>query len=331
MFEFDHLWVFALLPLPFLFYALLPVYRERRESVRIPHFESVAQATGSKPGRGGVALRRSTFTVFTGALCWALIVCALAKPQYVEPPINKTEAGRDLMLAIDLSGSMDTSDMFAPDSSQIQRIEAVQLVVDDFIRQRASDRIGVIVFGNQAFVLSPFTTDHELVRTLLAGMRPRMAGPQTMIGDAIGLSIKTFENSQARDRVLILLTDGNDTGSKVPPEKAAEIAALDSIRVHTIAVGDPSSAGEAQMDLAVLEKVAAISNGVAFRADDREGLASVYEQIDAMTPEEIETISYRPTRPLYHYPVGAALIVTLLYHLVQALLSIARQRRLRHA
>ena len=135
-------------------------------------------------------------------LVWVLVIGALARPQLVEPPIERTESARDLMLAVDLSGSMDTRDMFDPDGTRITRLDAVKLVLDDFIARRAGDRLGIIVFGTQAFVQTPFTIDHELVRALLDQTRPAMAGQQTMIGDALGLTVKTFENSTAEDRVL---------------------------------------------------------------------------------------------------------------------------------
>ena len=174
----------------------------------------------------------------------------------------------------------------------------------------------MVVFGTQAFLQAPFTVDHDLVRDLLDRTRPRLAGPQTMIGDAIGLTIKAFENSDAEDRVLILLTDGNDSGSKVPPKKTAEIAARDDIVIHTVAVGDPGSSGESEMDLETLEAIAQATGGQAFRADDRKQLDEIYRQIDALTPVDLEVSSYRPTRPLFHWPLGAVVALLLGYHLL---------------
>ncbi len=331
MFEFDLPWMFVLLPAPLLVWWLLPAYRERQESVRVPFFEKVAAVTGVEPSRGGVLLRRSILQGLIAPLVWVLIVTALARPQYVEPPIEKIESARDLMLAVDLSGSMDTPDMLDAEGQRIQRLDAVKFVLDDFISRRKGDRLGVIVFGNQAFLQAPFTLDHDLVRALLKQTRPRLAGPQTMIGDAIGLTIKTFESSQAKDRVLVLLTDGNDSGSKVPPRKAADIAAGKDITIHTVAVGDPSSTGEAEMDLETLEAIANITGGTAFRADDREQLEEIYRRIDALTPIDIETVSYRPTRPLYHWPLGAAVVLTLLYHLIMGTWQVFRSIGARHA
>ena len=319
MFEFGAPWAFVLLPAPLLIWWLLPPYREQVEAVRIPFFEQMASALGETPRRGGALLRTNWLQKLIAPLVWVLLVVGLARPQFVEPPIEKIESARDLMLAVDLSGSMDTRDMFDLDGNRITRLDAVKLVLDDFIARREADRIGVIVFGNQAFVQAPFTQDHTLVRTMLDQTEPRMAGPMTMLGDAIGLTIKTFEQSTARDRVLILLTDGNDTGSKVPPHKAAEIAAQNDLTIYPVAVGDPSSVGEGEMDLETLGDMARATGGRLFNAGNREELESVYREIDALTPEEIETTSYRPTRPLFFWPLGAAVVLVFVYHTLMAL------------
>ena len=297
----------------------------------MPLFEQAAAAIGVTPTRGGVLARRNLLQKLLAPLVWVATVIALARPQYVEPPIEKTESARDLMLAVDLSGSMDTSDMFDAAGNRIRRIDIVKQVLDEFIARREGDRLGIIVFGNQAFLQAPFTRDHDLVRTLLEQVEPRMAGPQTMLGDAIGLTIKAFESSTARDRVLVLLTDGNDTGSKVPPRKAAEIASQHDVVVHTVAVGNPESVGEAAMDLETLEAIATSTGGAAFSAGDREELEEIYRRIDALTPEEIETLSYRPTRPLYHWPLAVALCLVLAYQFLMALGTALKSLRSRHA
>ena len=331
MFEFGAPWAFVLLPAPFIIWWLLPPYREQVEAVRVPFFEQMASALGQSPRRGGTQLRTNLLQKLLAPLVWLLLVVGLARPQFVEPPIEKIESARDLMLAVDLSGSMDTRDMFDPDGNRITRLDAVKLVLDDFIARREADRIGVIVFGNQAFVQAPFTQDHTLVRTLLDQTEPRMAGPMTMLGDAIGLTIKAFEQSTARDRVLILLTDGNDTGSKVPPLKAAEIAAQNDVTVYPVAVGDPTSAGEGEMDLETLRGMANATGGLLFNAGNREELEAVYHEIDALTPEEIEATSYRPTRPLYFWPLGAVMVLLFAYHTLMVICMSLSALRERHA
>jgi len=327
MFELGYPWVLAMLPAPLFVRYLLPAYREREASVRVPFLDRLAEATGETPRRGGLILKKETLQKILAPLTWFALLLALARPQLVEPPIVKTESARDLMLAIDLSGSMETRDMFNAEGERVTRLELTKNVIDAFVERREGDRIGIIVFGSQAFVQTPFTRDHDLVRALLDQLQPGMAGPQTMLGDGIGLSIKAFEQSEARDHVMILLTDGSDTGSKVPPTKAAEIAASRGLTIHTIAVGDPTSVGEAEMDMATLETIARTTGGTAFRADDREQLEAIYRQIDALTPEEIDTTSYRPVRPLYHWPLGVALIAVILHQAL--LIGVASVKRMR--
>jgi Ca-activated chloride channel family protein len=324
MFELAHPWLLALLPLPILAWWLLPPYREEEMSVRTPFLQAVARATGAEPKRGGVVLRRNLLQIVIAPLAWACLVVALSRPQLVEPPIVRTESARDLMLAVDLSGSMDTRDMFDATGARITRLAATVEVLDGFIDRRRGDRIGMVVFGTDAYLHAPFTTDHDLVRTQLAHLEAGMAGPQTVIGDGVGLTIRAFEASDADDRVLVLLTDGADTGSKVPPVKAAAIAADAGITIHAIAMGDPNATGAAAVDLDVTGAIATATGGASFLAEDREALEDVYRQIDALTPEEIETTSYRPTRPLFHWPLGAAVLLILGYHAVMAVAAMGR-------
>lgn len=318
MYELAYPWVLALLPLPILTWRFLPAYREREASVRTPFLDAMSEATGTEPRRGGVVLRLNLLQVVLAPVVWACLVVGLARPQIAEPPIVKTESARDLMLAVDLSGSMDISDMFDADGDRVSRLAATIEVIDGFIDRREGDRIGMVVFGTEAFVQAPFTTDHDLVRSQLGQVEAGMAGPQTVIGDGIGLSIRAFEASEADDKVLVLLTDGADTGSKVPPAKAASIAADAGITIHAIAMGDPAATGAAALDLEITEAIAEATGGEAFLAEDRETLEEIYRQIDALTPEELETTTYRPTRPLFHWPLGAALVLILGYHALMA-------------
>jgi Ca-activated chloride channel family protein len=331
VFEFSLPWAFVLLPAPFLARWLLAPYRERRESVRVPFFERISAAAGVEPAKGGLLARRNVLQILFAPLVWLLVVTAVARPQFVEPPIEKIESTRDLLLVVDLSGSMATRDMHDPDGKLIDRLQTVKLVLDDFIARREGDRIGLVVFGSQAFVQAPFTLDHELVRTMLAQTQPKMAGSQTMIGDAIGLAINVFENSEAKHGLGVLFTDANDSGSKVPPVKAAEIAADNGVTIHTVAAGDPASTGEGEMDMETLDEIARLTGGQSFRADDREQLESIYARIDELAPIEVETTSYRPTRPLFHWALGGAVSLVLLYHLIMAIGQAVGVGKERHA
>ncbi len=324
MLELHFPWMLVLLPGPLLVWWLLPPHRSSRTSVRVPFLEEIAEAVGATPAPGGLVARRNLVQKMVLPLVWVLLVVSAARPERVEPPITKVESTRDLMLAVDLSGSMSQRDLTDAQGNRARRMDVVKEVLDEFISRREGDRLGVIVFGTEAFVQTPFTLDHDLVRALLDQVEPRMPGPQTMIGDAIGLTIKVFEGSEAKDKVLILLTDGADTGSKVPPQRAAEIAAVEGITIHTVTVGDPTSTGAGRIDLEGLEAIARATGGSAFSASDREQLEGIYDEIDALTPEDVETISYRPTTPLYHWPMGGAIALVLLYHLAMSLFTGAR-------
>ena len=177
------------------------------------------------------------------------------------------------MLAIDLSGSMDYSDFPGEDGKNVRRLTAVQRVVDRFVAERESDRIGLIVFGNRAYLQLPFTRDLKTARTLVSLMDVGMAGPQTALGDAIGLAINAFEESEVEERLLILLTDGNDTASKMTPINAAGIARLQGVEIYTIGVGDPAASGEDRVDFETLEAAAARTGGRFFNAKNEAALS----------------------------------------------------------
>jgi len=324
-------WLLLLLPAPVLIWWLLPPHRERQESVRVPFFEQVALASG-RPAAPGAVVRRATVAQrLLAPLVWTLMVVALAQPQWVEDPIERIVSARDLMLAVDLSQSMDARDFTAPDGGRVDRLEAVKLVLDDFISRREGDRIGLVVFGEQAFLQAPFTLDHDTARALLDETRIGMAGPRTVIGDAIGLTVKVFETSEAPSRVLVLLTDGNDTGSRVPPSKAAEIAAREGITIYTIAIGDPEASGDNRVDLDALGAIADETGGRAFRAEDREGLEAIYRDLDSLEQADFETLSYRPKHPLFQWPLGVALVMLFAYHVLNALVAGVGALRARHA
>lgn len=217
MYQLDLPWLLLLLPAPLLVRWLLPPHRETSASIRLPFFELVAKAAGMSPTEGSVVPRRSWPQAIVEGLAWCLVVLALARPQFVEPPIEKTEPQRDILLALDLSQSMDTKDFRAPGGTLEPRVDAVRQVVSDFIAKRTGDRIGLIAFGDAPYPLAPFTMDHELVRTMVDGLLPGIAGPRTSLGDSLGLAIRMFDKTTVPEKVLIVLTDGNDTASKMPP------------------------------------------------------------------------------------------------------------------
>jgi Ca-activated chloride channel family protein len=316
MYELEYRWVLAALPLPLLIYWLLPTHKEERDSVRMTFFAYITQTLGLKPAPGAIVLRSNWIQRVVAPLCWCLLVIAVARPVFVDPPIQKIQPGRDLMLALDISQSMETRDFRTPEGKRVRRVDAVKKVVSDFIDKRKGDRIGLIVFGQSAYPLAPFTLDHETCLAMLDQVQSGMAGPQTMIGDAIGLTIKMFDASDAKQRVLILLTDGNDTGSRMPPRKAAEIAKQRGILIHVVGVGDPRATGEDKVDYAALRSIAEATGGQTFHGENQEELQRAYATLDKITPQNFETLSYRPKRPLFMYPLAAATLLLIVYHLL---------------
>lgn len=286
---------------------LLAPHRTRRTALRVPFFALAVQGSGERPRAGAVVLRHGVFGWVLLALAWTAAVLAAMQPQWVEPPITRVQPARDWLLAVDLSPSMQTTDFRSADGRPLDRLSVVREVTDEFLKRRREDRIGLLVFGQQPFVQVPFTLDHEAVRALLAEARIGMAGTRTMIGDAIGLAVRVFDESKARERTLVLLTDGRDTGSRVPPAKAAEIAAQRGVRLHTVAIGTAAARAGEEADLDGLRAWAAVTGGRAFRATDRAGLQDIYRELDAIETRQHETQSARPRRPLFHWPLAAAL------------------------
>ena len=317
---------FVALPLPLAVLWLAPPRREMVQAVRFPFFE--ATSAGLDKGEGAVVLPRSRRQTGFAWLLWALVVLTLARPAWVGPPVIRTEAARDVMLAVDLSGSMQTRDFIGQDGARGSRLDGVKSVLDGFIAERRDDRIGLIVFGDAPYVLVPFTRDTGAARSLLETLRPGMAGQNTMLGDAIGLAIRSFEKSAVEARILILLSDGSDTGSRMAPAKAADIAARNGVVIHTIAVGDPAASSDAdRVDIPTLRSIASATGGSFNRAEDAAGLSAIYDEIDAAGAREGQTTSWRPRYPLSALSAGAfAALVLLAYAGRLAALALRRRR-----
>jgi Ca-activated chloride channel family protein len=330
MFEFAYPLLFLLLPLPLLVYWLSPVYQESQDSVRVPFFQRLVELTGQKPSKGAVVLQRVLFQKFWVPITWLLLITALAGPEWIGEPIEQTKSARDLMVAVDLSGSMETKDFRTTEGDEISRLAAVKQVLAEFIDQREHDRLGLIVFGDSPYLQAPFTQDHTVWITLLNETEIAMAGQSTMFGDAIGLAIKLFEYSETDNRVLIVLTDGNDTGSKVPPIEAAKVAEHKGVTIYTIAIGNPETSGDEALDLEVMEAIADITGGGFYQALDRAQLQKAYEDIARLEPEEFETLSYRPRYSLHHYPLAIVISGYLLFFVAMTLLTRFRKRQQSH-
>src|SRR6478752_4198575 len=205
---FAYPWLALITPLPIAVWLLLPAHASNRTGLRVPFFGRLATLSGQTPHLGGVITPRRTLPLFVLILCWLLAVAALARPQWIEPPLHQDRPTRDLLLLVDLSGSMDTKDFVDASGKTVDRLTAVKQVLDEFLSRRKGDRVGVVVFGDAPFVLVPFTTDLELSRALLRDTVVGMAGPRTAFGDAIGLGIGLFARSTVKARTIIALTDG---------------------------------------------------------------------------------------------------------------------------
>jgi len=310
--EFAYPLALLALPLPLLAWWLLPPQRERVSALRVPFFEKIAAAAGSEARAGAVILRRRWLQLLVATLVWLLLVAGLAKPEWVGEPVVRIEAARDIMLALDLSASMDYYDFPGEDGNDVSRFTAVQRVVDRFVAERESDRIGLIVFGSKAYLQLPFTRDLDTARALVDLMEVGMAGPKTALGDSIGLAIRSFEDSEVDDRLLILLTDGNDTASKMTPVNAADIAKLNGVEIYTIGIGDTAATGEDRVDFDVLAAIARRTGGEFYNAEDEAALDAVYRRIDQTAVADVRTQSWRPRESLVHWPAGFAVILVLL-------------------
>jgi len=321
-----HPWCLALLPLPLLVWFLVPPRREPRQGLVVPFLGRLAEHSGRQPAKGAVIARGGWLRRLSLGFAWLCAVLALARPQVVEPPETKEIPVRDLLLAVDLSGSMETKDFKNAQGQVVDRLTAVKEVLDDFLARRKGDRVGLIFFGSAPFVQAPFTEDLKVCRQLLDEAQVRMAGPQTAFGDALGLAIHVFARSPMQEKVLIALTDGNDTASQIPPAKAAEIARDQGIVVHTVAVGDPRAAGEDALDVDALKSVAKTTGGMFAQAADREQLAEIYRQLDQLESRKAQTITHRPRRDVYWWPLLAGLVASMLQHGIQLLFNRSRSR-----
>ena len=310
MLTLTHLWILALLPLPWLLRRILPPRRASRVAVRVPFGDRIRAAN-----EGGGSVTRATRKFsrhILPALAWACVVLSLARPQWIEAPVTKDLPTRDLLLLVDLSGSMRQEDFTNAAGNKVDRLSAVKEVLGDFLSRRDGDRVGLVVFGDAPFLQAPFSTDLGLSRRLLDETAIGMAGPRTAFGDAIGLGVTLFDHSDAPARTIIALTDGNDTASQVPPAEAARVASERVIRIHTVAIGDPTTVGEEKLDEAALRSVAQSSGGSYFFAGDRTQLEGIYAELDKIETRQVKVISHRPRSDLFHWPLLAALILWLL-------------------
>ena len=320
MIHFEWPWLLTALPLPLLVRWLLPANTPLEQSaLKVPFLDDFSD------DKTPLISKHQQWPLLLATIAWFLLVIACTRPQWLGEPIEQAVSGRDLMLAVDLSGSMEEQD-FLINKNPVDRLTAIKWVASDFINRRIGDRIGLILFGTQAYLQTPLTFDRKTVLTLLNESAIGLAGENTAIGDAIGLAVKRLKNQPANSRVLILLTDGANTAGEVSPLKAAELAAANQLKIYTIGVGademivrsffgnrkvNPSQ----DLDENTLVKVAESTGGRYFRARNSEELNNIYMLLDKLEPVEKDKQYFRPRSELYFWPLSLALGLTTLISL----------------
>ena len=299
-------WLFLLVPTPLLVRMLMPKKAQEPDALRVPFFHELHSLQSERSSKGNL----KWLTALCCTVIWLLLVAAAARPVWIGDPVPLPQEGRDLMLAVDISRSMDELDMQFS-NGRASRIAAVKQIVGDFIQQRTADRIGLILFGEQAYLQTPLTFDRQTVRIQLEESQTGFAGNATAIGRALGLSIKRLRDREAESRVLILLTDGANTAGEDPREAAA-IAAEANIRVHTIGIGAESRnvfGRQSSIDEELLQEIADTTGGKYFRARDPNELQLVYRYIDELEPTPEEQ-TFRPKKSLFHIPLIMAVVLS---------------------
>lgn len=333
MFEFAWPGLFLLLPLPWLVHSVLPAKRQPAAELPVPFFHEIKHLQhAARPALLGLNRKHLPYLFI-----WLLLLSAAARPQLPSVVQERPSTGRDLLIALDLSSSMLHSDMTVQGTS-ISRIEFVQQWLDSFISQRHGDRLGLILFATQAYLQAPLTYDQQSIRTWVQEAQPGIAGNSTAIGDAIGLAIKRLRVRPAEQRVLILITDGANTSGVMSPRAAAQLAARYQIKIYTVGIGSQATVPAQQLiDTAGLElderslmEIAALTQGQYFHITDSTDLSHIQSTLDKLEPSATEQAPKRYFTELYHWPLAAALILSMLFVALRSLrayrqLAIARE------
>ena len=330
MLELGWPWLFALLPLPLIAARVLP--RARGLISTALHLPHLGVALPQQADVSAVPWLRRAFAL----LAWGLLVFAAARPQWLGAPEDVPRSGRDLLLAVDTSGSMSIEDMQLG-GQPAPRFAAIQAIATDFIHRREGDRVGLILFGTRAYLLVPLTFDLKTVGKQLTDSTIGLAGRETAIGDAVGLAVKRLRDRPENQRVMVLLTDGVNTSGELDPNKAIDLAAANKVRIYTIGIGadamrvssmfgsrvvNPS----ADLDEKMLSTMADKTGGRYFRARNSEELADIYRSIDKLEPAADTKQSLRPVDELYWLPLAGALAAGALAFLLPALRLRASRR-----
>ncbi|CCQ12472.1 BatA (Bacteroides aerotolerance operon) [Pseudoalteromonas luteoviolacea B = ATCC 29581] len=330
MFEFSWPLAFLLLPLPWIIALIKPTPVKQPLKLRMPSYATIA-ANGSINGK------QKRYLSPLESLVWLALIAALANPTYLDDPIALPSEGRDIMLAVDLSYSMTEEDM-AYQGGYVDRLSVVKVVLSEFIEKRQGDRLGLILFGDTAFLQTPLTRDLNTVSQMLSESQIGLVGKATAIGDAIGLAVKRFEQKEKSNRILILLTDGQNTSGNLQPDEALVLARDAGIKVYTVGVGSDGRGGfslfgmggissGSSIDENTLKHIASETGGLYFRAKDVKGLQQIYTELDQLEPISDEQQTFRPTLSLFFWPLLFALSLTLLILVTQQMRMYVRGDR----
>ncbi len=316
MINFINPWWWGLLPLPWVIKKWWsPAVSEQKGGLKVPFFSRLYQIIPDKKTQA------SNSWFWCAYLCWTLLLIAVSGPEWLEKPIYLNRAGRDIMLAIDLSGSMQIPDMEI-NHQGANRLQVVKQVAEQFIANRKSDRLGLILFGSKAYLQTPLTFDLSTVRTMLLDATVGLAGSQTAIGDAIGIAIKHLKDYPKNKKVLVLLTDGVNNDGNVSPVEAASIAAKYGIKIYTVGLGAnqvvvPTLLGpqildaDYELDEETLKEISRLTHGLYFHAANQQELKKVYDQLNHLEQREGDREVFRPRTPLYFWPLGIAFLLML--------------------
>jgi len=335
MIEFLLPWVLAAIPLPLVIWMFSNPRQPRLTSIRTPLFSNWNAIQQNHSTGNGRQILNNLLTF----LIWSLIVVATARPQWIDEPIELPTSGRDLLLSIDISGSMEEEDLKLKGKTA-NRLTVVKSILSEFIEKREGDRLGLVLFGEKAYLQTPLTFDLKTVQFMLDETVIGLAGAsRTAIGDGIGLSIKRLRERPAENRVLILLTDGRNNSGELDPIEAAKLAKHAGIKIYTVGVGADKQTRRsllfgtttfnpsAELDEETLKVVADLTGGQYFRARSSEELAQIYDLLDQLEPVEDKPEIYRPVQELYYWALLAAfafLMLPLLFNLVSGMIKSRR-------
>ncbi|WP_077338139.1 vWA domain-containing protein [Pseudocolwellia agarivorans] len=316
MIHFEWPYLFFALPLPLLVYWLPSKNKSEVVPLKVP-----VLLEGMNSSVAATSNKKTSLILLT--IIWILLVLASTRPQWLGEAVNIPSEGREMMIAVDLSGSMQVEDM-SLNGRAVNRLDMLKVLLGDFIERRTGDRLGLILFGDDAYMQTPMTFDRKTVQQMLDETVLGLVGQQTAIGDAIALAVKRFNEAEESNRVLLLLTDGQNTAGKITPEEALEIAIAKDVTIYTIGIGadvmlqqsifgtrqvNPSS----DLDEKSLKNIADKTNGHYFRARSSADLAQIYQLLDTLEPVEQDQKQMRPLSALYYWPLGIALTLCFIY------------------